>query len=117
MGGGPGGQFNANGGPGGMGMNMVVIGPGLQAQIFATDEEWKVIGPLLLKASAARQLLDSARVDSTLEVMNTVGGRGGPGGGGNDAFGGPGAHRGGRSGTRWPRWRRARWRRWCGRWV
>src|SRR5262245_15541920 len=61
---GPGGQ----GGPGGPGMMGMGGGPGgggqmglagLQQQLEATNEEWKVLGPMLQKLMFARQQLDA----------------------------------------------------------
>jgi len=70
----------------------------LQTQLRASNEEWKVIGPILQRLVTGVQMLDAAN-SGTLANNNDgfmgggrgFGGRGGPGGPGmgNDSFGGP----------------------------
>jgi hypothetical protein len=92
--GGPGGGFG--GGPEAVsnGVNLVQV----KSDIGASDEEWKVIGPKVVRVMSAR-----AATEATMDP-STAGGQGGnlfggPGGGpggrggrgmGNDSFGGPG---------------------------
>ncbi|MGA2544330.1 MAG: hypothetical protein ABSG78_22490 [Verrucomicrobiota bacterium] len=93
---------------------------GVKSQIHATDEEWKVIGPILQSVVAARQTANYALAGAqgNAGFAGGNGGRGGPGGGfgrggpgggpgrggpggglgrggpGNDSFADPGAGRG-----------------------
>src|SRR5258706_116318 len=92
----PGGNDNA--GPGAFvargGFARVDPLAGVKAQINASDEEWKVIGPKLRTLAAAQQIVEA---DPTETIQNPVVPRGG-GGGGNGAFAGPagaGGQRGG----------------------
>ena len=116
MGGGAGGGFGGpggmmGGGPGVMGGTDVAV---LQGTLGATNEEWKVIGPILERLVTDVQILDAASsgnlaADGGAGFGGPGGGRGGRGGGGNDTFtgpgstatgdrGGPGGGRGGRGG-------------------
>ena len=76
----------------------------VKSQIHATDEEWKVIGPLLQAVITCRQTADYSLGDQQ-DNMNSPGmagrgrggfGGGGPGGRGGDSFADPGG--GGRGG-------------------
>ena len=80
------GSVAAWGQPGMGGGNAVNISAG-KALINATDEEWKVISPLILNIVAARQAITVAQNGGT---SNNAGGRMGPGGMGNGSFSGPG---------------------------
>ena len=64
---------------------------GVKSQIHATDEEWKVIGPLLQAVVTCRQTAEYSLGDQQ-DSMNSQGmfggGRGGFGGGGPGGFGG-----------------------------
>jgi hypothetical protein len=66
----------------------------VKGQIKASDEEWKVIGPLLLKVVTQRNMLETSGMEGNMGGgpggFGGRGGRGGGPGGGNDAFGGPG---------------------------
>ena len=69
--------------------------PSVQAQLKATDEEWKIIGPKLKAVVTARQ--------AAITYTASAGGRGGFGGGmnfGTDSFDGPGNGVGGGRGGR-----------------
>ncbi|HVY93126.1 MAG TPA: hypothetical protein VHA14_10270, partial [Bryobacteraceae bacterium] len=84
-------------GPGGGGLVDQFGIESVKSDIKATDEEWKVIGPLLRDVMSAQQV-----VDATVEPVGGAdangfggpggfggrGGRGGPGGS-NDVFSGP----------------------------
>ena len=98
----PGAVRAPQGGFGGFGRTDML--QGIKAQIRASDEEWKVIGPKLRNVVSARQIVEADRTDV---LMNQSDGRGGgfrgPGGGGafagpGSGFGGPGG--GGRGGGR-----------------
>lgn len=85
---GPGGGFGRDFGGRGRGGFMDDV----KQRIGATDPEWKVIGPKLRKLAAARQTLDTDRVEMAMNSGESPEGRsfgGGPGGG-KSAFGGPG---------------------------
>ena len=81
---------------------------GVKSQIHATDEEWKVIGPLLQTVITCRQTADYSLGDQQ-DNMNSPGmfgrgrggfGGGGPGGRGGDSFADPGSFGGGGPGGR-----------------
>ena len=74
----PGGGFRAD-----RGMDDV------KAQIRASDEEWKVIGPKLRKVIAARQVAEFGRLGMGFGLGGGPGGFGGPPGRGRRSFGGP----------------------------
>jgi hypothetical protein len=72
---------------GGGGFGRVDPLAGVKAQINASDEEWKVIGPKLRAVVAAQQVVEADPTESL--GMQDVRRGGGPGGGGNGAFAGP----------------------------
>jgi hypothetical protein len=80
----------------------------VKAQLRSTDEEWKVIAPLLQKVAIARQAADPAAGNGGPQGgPGGFGGPGGPGGrggrgrgGGNDPFNGPANDTGGGRGMR-----------------